>query len=187
MALSTNDLKNGMTLDLDDGLFNVVEFQHVKPGKGGAFVRTKLRNARTGAVLERTFRADEKVEQAVVDKAEMQYLYAEGTEYVFMDNSTYEQMHVAPASLGDAVSYMLPGSSILMMIYKGEIIGVELPASVELTVTETEPGLQGDRSSAGRKPATLETGKTVQVPLFVNQGDRIKVDTRSGEYITRVT
>ena len=187
MALSTNDLKNGMTLDLDDGLFQVVEFQHVKPGKGGAFVRTKLRNARTGAVLERTFRADEKVEQAVIEKSDMQYLYAEGSEYVFMDNSTYEQLHVSPGSLGDTVDYLLPGSTLLVQQYKGEIIGVELPASVELTVTETEPGLQGDRSSAGRKPATVETGKIVQVPLFVNQGDRIKVDTRSGEYITRVT
>ncbi|HVM54226.1 MAG TPA: elongation factor P [Acidimicrobiales bacterium] len=187
MALSTNDLKNGMTLDLDDGLFQVVEFQHVKPGKGGAFVRTKLRNARSGAVLERTFRADEKVEQAVIDKSDMQYLYAEGSEYVFMDNSTYEQLHVSPGSLGDTVDYLLPGSTLLVQQYKGEIIGVELPASVELTVTETEPGLQGDRSSAGRKPATVETGKIVQVPLFVNQGDRIKVDTRSGEYITRVT
>ena len=185
MALSTNDLKNGMTLDLDDGLFNVVEFQHVKPGKGGAFVRTKLRNARTGAVLERTFRADEKVEQAVIDKAEMQYLYLEGSDYVFMDNSTYDQMHVTPASLGDAASYMLPGSNILMMIYKGEIIGVELPAAVELTVTETEPGVQGDRVSGARKPATLETGITVQVPLFVEKGERIKVDTRSGEYLPR--
>jgi elongation factor P len=181
MTITTNDLKNGMTLDLDDGLFNVVEFQHVKPGKGGAFVRTKLRNARTGAVLERTFRADEKVEQAVVDKSEMQYLYAEGADYVFMDNSTYDQMHVAPAALGSAVNYLL------MQTYKGEIIGVEMPAAVELTVTETEPGLQGDRSSAGRKPATVETGIQVPVPLFVNQGDRIKVDTRSGEYITRVT
>ena len=187
MALSTNDLKNGMTLDLDDGLFNVVEFQHVKPGKGGAFVRTKLRNARTGAVLERTFRADEKVEQAVVDKAEMQYLYLEGNELVFMDNSSYEQMHVAPSTLGDAVDYLLPGSNILMMIYKSEIIGVELPTAVELVVTETEPGLQGDRSSAGRKPATVETGKLVQVPLFVNQGDKIRIDTRNGEYVTRVT
>ena len=186
MALSTNDLKNGMTLDLDDGLFNVVEFQHVKPGKGGAFVRTKLRNARTGAVLERTFRADEKVEQAVIDKAEMQYLYLEGSDYVFMDNSTYDQMHVAPASLGDAASYMLPGSNILMMLYKGEIIGVELPAAVELTVTETEPGIQGDRVSGARKPATLETGLVVQVPLFINPGDRVRVDTRSGDYITRV-
>ena len=187
MALSTNDLKNGMTLDLDDGLFQVVEFQHVKPGKGGAFVRTKLRNSRTGAVLERTFRADEKVEQAVVEKNEMQYLYAEGTDFVFMDNSTYDQLHVAPASLGDAVDYLLPGSNILLQMYKGEIIGVELPSAVELTVTETEPGLQGDRSSAGRKPATVETGKVVQVPLFVNQGDKIRVDTRSGEYVTRVS
>jgi elongation factor P len=187
MALSTNDLKNGMTLDLDDGLFQVVEFQHVKPGKGGAFVRTKLRNARTGAVLERTFRADEKVEQAVVDKSEMQYLYAEGSDYVFMDNSTYDQLHVAPAALGDAVDYLLPGSNIMIQQYKHEIIGVELPTAVELTITETEPGLQGDRSSAGRKPATLETGKVVQVPLFVNQGDKIRVDTRTGEYVTRVT
>ena len=185
MALSTNDLKNGMTLDLDDGLFNVVEFQHVKPGKGGAFVRTKLRNARTGAVLERTFRADEKVEQAVIDKAEMQYLYLEGSDYVFMDNSTYEQMHVAPASLGDAASYMLPGSNILMMLYKGEIIGVELPAAVELTISETEPGVQGDRVSGARKPATLETGLVVQVPLFVGPGEKIKVDTRTGEYLAR--
>jgi len=187
MAISTNDLKNGMTLDLDDGLFQVVEFQHVKPGKGGAFVRTKLRNARTGAVLERTFRADEKVEQAIVEKSEMQYLYAEGSEYVFMDNSTYDQMHVAPAALGDAVDYLLPGSNILMQMYKSEIIGVELPSAVELTVTETEPGLQGDRSSAGRKPATVETGKLVQVPLFVNIGDKIRIDTRSGEYVTRVS
>jgi elongation factor P len=188
MAFSTNDLKNGMTLDLEnDGLWTVVEFQHVKPGKGGAFVRTKLRNARTGQVVERTFRAGEKVEQAIVDKREMQYLYAEGNEHVFMDNSTYDQMHVAPASLGDALSYTLPGSSILMMVYKHEIIGVEMPASVDLTVIETEPGLQGDRSSAGRKPAKVETGLSVGVPLFVNQGDKIKVDTRSGEYITRVS
>jgi elongation factor P len=185
MAFSTNDLKNGMTLDLDDGLFQVIEFQHVKPGKGGAFVRTKLRNSRTGAVVERTFRGGEKVEQAVVDKREMQYLYAEGNEHVFMDNATYDQMHVAPASLGDALSYMLPGSNILMMVYKHEIIGVEMPTSVDLTVTVTEPGMQGDRSSAGRKPATVETGLSVPVPLFVNQGDKIKVDTRSGDYITR--
>ena len=186
MSVSTNDLKNGMTLDIPgDGLFSVVEFQHVKPGKGGAFVRTKLRNARTGQVVDRTFRAGEKVEQAVVDKREMQYLYPEGADHVFMDNSTYDQMHVSEAALGDATGYLLPGASILMMIYKDEVIGVELPAAVELTVTETEPGLQGDRSSAGRKPATVETGKMVQVPLFVNQGDKIKVDTRSGDYITR--
>ena len=188
MAFSTNDLKNGITLDLEnDGLWTVVEFQHVKPGKGGAFVRTKLRNARTGQVVDRTFRAGEKVEQAIVDKREMQYLYPEGADHVFMDNSTYDQMHVSEAALGDATGYLLPGANILMMIYKQEVIGVELPASVDLTVTQTDPGLQGDRSSAGRKPATVETGKMVQVPLFVNQGDKIKVDTRSGEYLTRVT
>src|SRR5687767_10594039 len=140
-SITTNDLKNGMTLDLDDGLFQVVEFQHVKPGKGGAFVRTKLRNARTGAVLERTFRAGEKVEQAVVDKREMQYLYPEAADHVFMDNSTYDQMHVSDAALGDATGYLLPGASILMMIYKHEVIGVELPASVDLTVTQTDPGV----------------------------------------------
>jgi len=186
MTITTNDLKNGMTLDLDDGLFNVVEFQHVKPGKGGAFVRTKLRNARTGAVLERTFRADEKVEQAVIDKREMQYLYAEGGDLVFMDTTSYDQMHVSPKSLGDAAGYLLEGNTAILQMYKTEIVGVDLPAAVEMEVTYTEPGLQGDRSSAGRKPATVQTGLTVQVPLFVNTGDRIKVDTRSGEYITRV-
>jgi elongation factor P len=186
MSISTNDLKNGMSLDLPEGLFQVVEFQHVKPGKGGAFVRTKLRNVRSGAVLERTFRADEKVEQALIDKREMQYLYAEGSDYVFMDNTTYDQLTVAPEALGGAAEYLLPGSTAILQMYKDEIVGVDLPAAVELTVTETEPGLQGDRSSAGRKPATVETGKQVQVPLFVNIGDRIKVDTRSGDYITRV-
>jgi elongation factor P len=186
MSISTNDLKNGMSLDLPEGLFQVVEFQHVKPGKGGAFVRTKLRNVRSGAVLERTFRADEKVEQALIDKREMQYLYAEGSDFVFMDNTTYDQLTVAPAALGAAAEYLLPGSTAILQMYKDEIVGVDLPAAVELTVTETEPGLQGDRSSAGRKPATVDTGKQVQVPLFVNIGDRIKVDTRSGDYITRV-
>ena len=186
MSISTNDFKNGMTLDLDDGLFQVVEFQHVKPGKGGAFVRTKLRNVRIGTTVERTFRADEKVEQAVIDKREMQYLYAEGSDMVFMDNTTYDQMHVPPASLGGAESYMIEGSTAVLQMYKNEIVGVDLPASVELNVVMTEPGLQGDRSSAGRKPATVESGLTVQVPLFVNIGDRIKVDTRSGDYITRV-
>jgi elongation factor P len=187
MAISTNDLKNGMTLDLPDGLFTVVEFQHVKPGKGGAFVRTKLKNVRTGAVLERTFRADEKVEQAVVDKREMQLLYREGdSTYVFMDTTTFEQMPVSAAALGAAVNYLKDGDSAILQLYKGEVVGVDLPAAVELVVTHTEPGVQGDRSSAGRKPAVVETGLTVQVPLFVNIGDRIKVDTRSGEYLTRV-
>jgi elongation factor P len=186
MNISTNDLKNGMTLDLAEGLFQVVEFQHVKPGKGGAFVRTKLRNIRAGTVVERTFRADEKVEQAVIDKREMQYLYAEGNDLVFMDTTSYDQMHVSPSSLGDAAGYMVEGNTAVLQMYKSEIVGVDLPAAVELAVTYTEPGLQGDRSSAGRKPATVQTGLTVQVPLFVNTGDRIKVDTRSGEYITRV-
>ena len=154
MSISTNDLKNGMALNLPEGLMTVVEFQHVKPGKGGAFVRTKLKNVRTGAVVDKTFRADEKVEHAVIDKREMQYLYREGD---------------------DAV---LP-------MYKDEVVGIDLPASVELEVTVTEPGIQGDRVSGARKPATLETGLVVQVPLFVNVGERVKVDTRSGEYLSR--
>ena len=185
MPLSTNDLRNGMSLDLPDGLFAVVEFQHVKPGKGGAFVRTKLRNMRTKAVLERTFRADEKVEQAMIEKREMQYLYRDGEHYVFMDNTTYDQLQVESASLGDAASYLKEGDSAVLQMYAGEIVDVDLPAAVELTISETEPGIQGDRVSGARKPATLETGRVVQVPLFVNPGDRIKVDTRSGEYITR--
>ncbi|QGG95173.1 elongation factor P [Actinomarinicola tropica] len=184
-AISTNDLKNGMTLAIDGDLLNVVEFQHVKPGKGGAFVRTKLKNARSGAVLDRTFRADEKVERAIIDKREMQYLYRDGSDFVFMDNSTYDQVHVSEASLGDAAGYLVESSNAVLMMYGTEIVGVELPASVELSVTETEPGIQGDRVSGARKPATLETGVVVQVPLFVNVGDRLKVDTRSGEYITR--
>jgi elongation factor P len=186
MTVSTNDLKNGMTLDLDGTLFQVVEFQHVKPGKGGAFVRTKLRNVRQGTTVERTFRADEKVEQALIEKREMQYLYPEGDDFVFMDTQSYDQMHVSRANLGDAAGYLLEGNTAVLQMYGTEIVGVDLPASVELEVTYTEPGLQGDRSSAGRKPATIQTGLTVQVPLFVNTGDRIKVDTRSGEYITRV-
>jgi len=186
MSISTNDFKNGMTIDLPEGLFQVVEFQHVKPGKGGAFVRTKLRNVRAGTTVERTFRADEKVEQAVIDKREMQYLYAEGGDFVFMDTESYDQMHVAPSALGDAAGYLLEGNTAVLQLYKTEIVGVDLPAAVEMEVTYTEPGLQGDRSSAGRKPATVQTGLTVQVPLFVNTGDRIKVDTRSGDYITRV-
>jgi elongation factor P len=184
-AVSTNDLKNGMTLDLPEGLFGVVEFQHVKPGKGGAFVRTKLKNVRSGAVIERTYRADEKLEQAVIDKREMQYLYLQGDDYVFMDNTTYDQLQTPPTSLGASAKYLKEGDTAVLQMYNEEIVGVDLPAAVELTVTETEPGVQGDRVSGARKPATLETGLTVQVPLFVNIGDRVKVDTRSGEYLTR--
>ena len=185
MAVSTNDLKNGMSLDLPEGLFSVVEFQHVKPGKGGAFVRTKLKNVRSGAVIERTYRADEKLEQAIIDKRDMQFLYRDGTDYVFMDTTSYEQLQVPPEALGDAPDYLKEGDAANVQMYNNEIVGVELPAAVELTVTETEPGMQGDRVSGARKPATLQTGHVVQVPLFVNIGDVIKVDTRSGEYLTR--
>ena len=186
MNVSTNDLKNGMALSLPEGLCTVVEFQHVKPGKGGAFVRTKLKNVRTGAVLDRTYRADEKLEQAIIDKTEMQYLYREGDHHVFMDTTSYEQMNVDATTLGDSVNYLKEGDSVIMQMYGSEIVGVDLPAAVELSVAETEPGVQGDRVSGARKPATLETGLVVQVPLFVNPGDRVKVDTRSGEYLTRV-
>jgi len=186
MNVSTNDLKNGMALDLPEGLVTVVEFQHVKPGKGGAFVRTKLKNVRTSAVIDRTYRADEKLEQAIIDKREMQYLYREGDHYVMMDNTSYDQLNVDSATLGDAGNYLKEGDSIVTQMYKDGVVGVELPAAVELEVTSTEPGVQGDRVSGARKPATLETGLVIQVPLFVNIGDRVKVDTRSGEYLTRV-
>jgi elongation factor P len=184
-SITTNDLKNGMALNLSDGLFQVVEFQHVKPGKGGAFVRTTLRNLRNGAVADRTFRAGEKVEQAVIDKREMQFLYRDADDLIFMDNVSYDQLHVPPVALGDAAAYIVDGSSVILQMYGDEIVGSELPAAVELAISDTEPGVQGDRVSGARKPATLETGKVVQVPLFVSVGDRIKVDTRSGEYITR--
>ncbi|HLT15515.1 MAG TPA: elongation factor P [Acidimicrobiales bacterium] len=184
-SVSTNDLKKGMSLNLPEGLFQVLDFQHVKPGKGGAFVRTTLRNMRTGNQLDKTFRADEKVEQALIDKKEMQFLYRDGEDYVFMDSTTYEQLTVTPVALGDAASYIVDGSTVVLQMFGDEIVGSELPAAVELTVTDTEPGVQGDRVSGARKPATLETGLVLQVPLFVNPGDRIKVDTRSGEYLTR--
>lgn len=185
VMISTSDLRNGMTLNLDEGLFNVVEFQHVKPGKGGAFVRTTLKNVRTGQVVDRTFRAGEKFDRAVMAKREMQFLYRDGGDYVFMDNSTYEQMNVGPGALGDASNYLVEGSTAILVMYEDEIIGTELPAAVELTIAETEPGVQGDRVSGARKPATLETGLVIQVPLFVNPGEKVKVDTRSGEYLTR--
>jgi elongation factor P len=185
-AITTNDLKNGITLELENGLFSVVDFQHVKPGKGGAFVRTKLRNVRTGAVLERTFNAGVRVEQAIVDKRDMQFLYRDGDDYVFMDTESYDQIHVPPTRLGDAAHYLTEQMTANLQMHNGEIVAVELPASVELTISVTEPGVQGDRVSGAKKPATLETGKVLQVPLFVNPGDRVRVDTRTGEYITRV-
>ena len=184
--ISVNDLKNGITLELDNGLFQVIEFQHVKPGKGGAFVRTKIRNLRSGAVIDKTFNAGIKVEQAIVDRQDMQFLYKDGDEYVFMNTSTYDQMNVSNAALGEAADYLIEQMIAQIAMYHGEIIGVEIAASVELTIAETEPGVQGDRVSGARKPATLETGKVLQVPLFVGPGDKIKVDTRTGDYITRV-
>jgi elongation factor P len=183
---TTNDLKNGMTLDLDSVLWNVVEFQHVKPGKGGAFVRTKLKNVLTGQVVERTFNAGTKVDVATVDKSEMQYLYQDGADYVFMDTQTYDQIHVPPAAVGEAKDYLLENMTATIATHDGSVLYVELPASVELVISYTEPGMQGDRSTGGNKPATLETGATVQVPLFITQGEKIKVDTRDGRYLGRV-
>ncbi|MDB0005825.1 elongation factor P [Ilumatobacteraceae bacterium] len=185
-AITTNDLKTGITLELDNGLFQVIEFQHVKPGKGGAFVRTKLRNVRTGNVFEKTFNAGIRVEQAIINREEMQFLYRDGDDYVFMNNESYEQMNVAPVALGDAADFMVEGMVAQVAFFNGEIISVEIPASVELDIAETEPGVQGDRVSGARKPATLVTGRVIQVPLFVETGDRVKVDTRTGDYMTRV-
>jgi|TARA_B100001971_G_scaffold182402_1_gene179704 elongation factor P len=184
--ITTNDLKNGMTLELDNTLFSVVEFQHVKPGKGHAFVRTTLKNSRTGAVIDRTFRAGEKVERAIIDKRAMQFLYRDGTDYVFMDTETYDQLTVNPETLGEASDYLVEQNTAMLMMYGEDVIGVDLPASVELIITETEPGLQGDRVSGARKPATLETGLVVSVPLFIEKGEQVKVDTRTGEYLSRV-
>jgi elongation factor P len=185
-AITTNDLKNGITLQLDNGLFTVIEFQHVKPGKGGAFVRTKLRNLKTGNVLEKTFNAGIRVEQAMLEKKDMQFLYRDGDDYVFMDTESYDQINVAPVALGDAADYIIESMIAIIATHNNDIVSVDIPASVELLIANTEPGIQGDRVSGARKPAELQTGKTIQVPLFVNIGDKVKVDTRSGEYLTRV-
>ena len=185
-AITTNDLKNGITLQLENGLFTVIEFQHVKPGKGGAFVRTKLRNLKTGNVLEKTFNAGIRVEQAMLEKKDMQFLYRDGDDYVFMDSESYDQINVAPVALGDAADYIIESMIAIIATHNAEIVSVEIPTSVELLIANTEPGIQGDRVSGARKPAELQTGKTIQVPLFVNIGDKVKVDTRSGEYLTRV-
>jgi elongation factor P len=185
MAISTADFRTGMTLDLDEGLFRIQDFQHVKPGKGGAFVRTTLKNMRTGAVLDRTFRAGERMERAVIEQKEMQYLYRDGADIVFMDSSTYEQMQVPATAIGSSCDYVVEGDTVQLAMYGDEIIDVELPASVVLEVAQTEPGIQGDRVSGARKPATLATGLVVQVPLFIAVGERVKVDTRTSEYIER--
>jgi elongation factor P len=183
--VSTNNLKNGMTLLLDGKLWQVVEWNHHKPGKGGAMVRTKLRDIEAGKVVERTFRAGEDVDQAIVERKTLQYLYRDGEDHVFMNSETYEQRTVSPEALGDAARWILEGDTVDIQEYDGRIIGADVPASVELEVTYTEPGLAGNTATNATKPATLETGVEVQVPLFINQGERIKVDTRSASYISR--
>lgn len=184
---TTNDLKNGLVLNLEGQLWTVIEFQHVKPGKGGAFVRTKLKNVLTGRVLDKTFNAGLKVETANVDKRDMQFLYKDGDDFVFMDTNTYDQIHVGAATVGDAAQYMIENQSALVATHDGVPLYVELPASVVLVISHTDPGLQGDRSTGGTKPATLETGAEIQVPLFLETGTRVKVDTRDGSYLGRVT
>ena len=182
---TTNDLKNGMTLNIDGQLWNVVDFQHVKPGKGGAFVRTKLKNVMSGKVVDRTFNAGVRVEQASVDRREMQYLYREGDDFVFMDTQDYDQPRVPAATVGEAANYLLEEQNVTVAFNEGVPLYVEMPAAVELTVSQTDPGLQGDRSTGGTKPATLETGAQVQVPLFITTGEKIRVDTRTGQYLGR--
>jgi elongation factor P len=186
MSVSTNELKNGMTLDLDGILFQVVEFQHVKPGKGGAFVRTKLRNLQTGGVQEKTFNAGVKVGLAIVERKDMQYLYRDADHLTFMDLDSYEQVPVPVALLGDAVGFLPEGANAQVAMHEGTPIAVDLPPSIVLAVVETDPGVKGDTRTAAMKPAKLETGIVVQVPLFVEEGEKIKVDTRSGQYMERV-
>ncbi|WP_062243029.1 elongation factor P [Brevibacterium epidermidis] len=183
---TTNDLKNGLVLNLDNQLWQVLEFQHVKPGKGPAFVRTKLKNVISGKIIDKTFNAGTKVETANVDRRDMQYLYHDGTDYVFMDAKDYDQVNISAELVGDAVNYMLENQDLQISFHEGTPLSVELPPSVELTITHTEPGLQGDRSTGGSKPATLETGYEIQVPLFLEEGVKVKVDTRSGDYLGRV-
>jgi elongation factor P len=183
---STNDLKNGMVLNIDGQLWSIVEFQHVKPGKGPAFVRTKLKAVLSGKVVDKTFNAGTKVDTANVDKRTMQYLYKDGSEFVFMDTDTYDQIHVQSDTVGSAADYMLENQNAIVATHDGTPLYVELPASVVLEITHTDPGLQGDRSTGGTKPATLETGAQIQVPLFITTGEKLKVDTRDGRYLGRV-
>ena len=182
---TTNDLKNGMTLNLDGQLWNVIEFQHVKPGKGGAFVRTKMRSVLSGKVVEKTFNAGVKVEVASVEKRNMQNLYRDGEDFMFMDSTNYDQISVSKQTVGEAVDYLLENAGVVVAMHEGNPLFIEMPASVELVITYTEPGLQGDRSSGGTKPATVETGITIQVPLFIKQDEKVLVDTRTGAYLGR--
>ena len=179
---TTADLKNGITLDIENQLWTVIEFQHVKPGKGPAFVRTKLKSVLTGKVIDRTFNSGVKIEIAILEKRDMQYLYKEGDDFVFMDNVNFDQMNISAATVGDAANYMLENTEAIVAIHEGNPLYIDLPASVPLKITYTEPGLQGDRSSGGTKPATVETGIQIQVPLFIKQDEIVLVDTRDGSY-----
>jgi elongation factor P len=179
---TTNDLKNGMTLDIEGQLWNVVEFQHVKPGKGPAFVRTKLKSVLTGKVVDKTFNAGVKIDVAILEKREMNFLYKDGEDFVFMDNKTFDQTNISAEVVGDASNYMLENTEAIVAVHEGNPLYIELPASVALTITYTEPGIQGDRSSGGTKPATVETGIEIQVPLFIKQDEKVLVDTRDGSY-----
>ncbi|WP_221565499.1 elongation factor P [Alkalihalobacillus sp. TS-13] len=183
--ISVNDFKTGLTIEVDGGIWTVLDFQHVKPGKGAAFVRSKLRNLRTGAIQEKTFRGGEKVAKAHIDNRRMQYLYSSGDVHTFMDNETYEQLELQKSQIEEELNYLLENMTVQVQMYQGETIGVELPNTVELEVTETEPGIKGDTASGGTKPATLQTGLTVQVPFFINEGDVLIIDTRSGDYVSR--
>ena len=184
---TSNDLKNGMVLSIDNGLWSIIEFQHVKPGKGPAFVRTKLRNVTSGKVVDKTFNAGVKVETANVDRRDMQYLYNDGSGYIFMDSTNYEQISVEAGVMGDTANFLLENQLATVALHEGNPLYVELPASVVLEITYTEPGLQGDRSSGGTKPATLETGHQIQVPLFIENNTKVKVDTRTGDYLGRAS
>ncbi len=184
--VSTNDLKNGMVLDLDGQLWQVVWFQHHKPGKGNTVVRTKLKHVLSGKVVDKTFNSDTKVDSATVDRRDMQYLYNDGDGFVFMDSTTFDQLTIPQDTVGDAKDYLLENQIATVALHEGNPLYIDLPTSVELEITYTEPGLQGDRSTGGTKPATLETGKQIQVPLFITTGERVKVDTRTGEYLGRV-
>ena len=183
---TTNDIKNGTVLKLEGQLWNVIEFQHVKPGKGGAFVRTKMRNVMSGKVVDKTFNAGLKIETATVDRRDYQYLYQDGADFVFMDSDTYDQIHVSAATVGGGADYLLENTEVIVAVHDGTPLYVELPVSMELVVQHTDPGLQGDRSTGGTKPATLETGAQIQVPLFITTGEKLKVDTRDGRYLGRV-
>lgn len=183
--ISTNDFHTGLTIELDGEVYSIIEFQHVKPGKGAAFVRSRLKNVRSGSTTEKTFRAGEKMSRAMIERKEMEYLYNNGEEYILMDTESYEQLSLSAHQLGESTRYMKENMRLTMMVYKEESIGIELPHSVELTVVETDPGYKGDTAAGGSKPAKLETGLVVQVPLFINEGDVLRIDTRSGDYLER--